>query len=187
MLRVQVAASREGSQPPSAPEVPAGASALSEACIQCARHSTQLLTQAWIDGSFVAFDCFFTQYLFSSLTVLAISSILDGKDDQAVRGSFEEASRLLNQLKDAGSHVVHEYCHHVNAIEAALNAHTKMMMHPETLSVLKTSIIPEPTMSQLKIRSSVWYLLFRSGAGTIRRGPRRGLFTFRPANLSSTI
>lgn len=36
--------------------------------------------------------------------------------------------------------------------------------------------------NQLKIRSSVWYLLFRSGAGTIRRGPRRGLFTFRPAN-----
>lgn len=59
--------------PRRSPKVPAGALALPEACIRCVRHSRQLLIQAWIDDSFVIFDWFFTQRLFSSLTVLAIS------------------------------------------------------------------------------------------------------------------
>ncbi|OGM49680.1 hypothetical protein ABOM_001806 [Aspergillus bombycis] len=116
-------------------ELPTSASALSEACIRCARHSVQLLSQSWIDGLFVTFDCFFTRYLFSSLTILAISSILEGQDNQGDRDSFEEASRLLAELKDAGNCVAQEYCHHVEVIEAALTAHAKRMMLSESSSV----------------------------------------------------
>ncbi|PLB48786.1 hypothetical protein P170DRAFT_383081 [Aspergillus steynii IBT 23096] len=124
-LRVQVAAA---GSPGSSAQVPMSASALSEACIRCARHSVQLLAQSWIDGSFVTFDCFFTQYLFSSLTVLAISSLLYGSDSQDDRGLFEEATRLLLELKEAGNCVAQEYCHHVDVIETALAAYAKRIL-----------------------------------------------------------
>ncbi|GAB1190882.1 hypothetical protein APSETT444_000047 [Aspergillus pseudonomiae] len=61
----------------------------------------------------------------------AISSILEGQDNQGDRDSFEEASRLLAELKDAGNCVAPEYCHHVEVIEAALTAHAKRMMLSE--------------------------------------------------------
>lgn len=93
--------------------------------MRCARHSAQLLAQSWIDGFFFTFDCFYTQYLFSSLVVLAIASILDGQDNQADRDTFEEASHLLRELKEAGNCIAQEYCHHLEAIEAALFAYTK--------------------------------------------------------------
>ncbi|KAJ5357017.1 hypothetical protein N7517_011626 [Penicillium concentricum] len=125
-LRIQVAAQEKGPTASSF-QVPTTALALSEACVRCARHSAQLLTQSWIDGSFFTFDCFFTQYLFSSLVVLAIASILDGQDNQINCDTFEEASRLLRELKEAGNCVAQEYCHHIEAIEAALFAHTKPM------------------------------------------------------------
>ncbi|KAI1044250.1 hypothetical protein LB504_012986 [Fusarium proliferatum] len=123
-LRVRVAAARI-STPSSAMHVPASASALSEACAKCARHSVRLLTQAWIDGIFVTFDCFFTRYLFSSLTILAVASMLDGKDNTADRESFGEAASLLRQLKDAGNCVAQEYCHHVEAMEAAISEYVR--------------------------------------------------------------
>lgn len=148
MIRVQVMASRAGIQPPSAVEVSAGASALSEACIRFARHSAQLLMQSWIEGSFVTFDCFFTQYLFSSLTVLAVSSILNGKDSAADRSLFEGITHLLNQLKEAGSHVAHEYCHHVDAVTSALTSYDERMAAREgtvdiRLPMNQQSEIPE--------------------------------------------
>ncbi|KAJ5395082.1 uncharacterized protein N7487_009385 [Penicillium crustosum] len=123
-LRIQVAAPQEGPTVSSF-QVPTTALALSEACVRCARHSAQLLAQSWIDGFFFTFDCFYTQYLFSSLVVLAIASILVGQDNQADRDSFEEASHLLRELKDAGNCIAQEYCHHLEAIEAALFAYTK--------------------------------------------------------------
>ncbi|PYH76339.1 hypothetical protein BO82DRAFT_387384 [Aspergillus uvarum CBS 121591] len=125
-LRVQIANSRGGSQTGS--EVPATASALVEACIRCARHSAQLLAQSWIDGLFTNYDCFFTQYLFSSLTILAISSIYFGQEAHTDRNSYQEASRLLAELKDVGNFVAQEYYHHVEAITAALAAYAKTVI-----------------------------------------------------------
>ncbi|KAB8203806.1 fungal-specific transcription factor domain-containing protein [Aspergillus parasiticus] len=141
ILRIQVTGSSSATS-----ELPTSASALSEACIRCARHSAQLLTQSWIDGLFVTFDCFFTHYLFSSLTILAISSILEGQDNQSDRDSFEEASRLLAELKGAGNVVAQEYCHHVEVIGAALTAHAKRTMLSESLDVLTNGA---PSTSQL--------------------------------------
>jgi hypothetical protein len=123
--------------------------ALSEACVRCARRSAQLHAQSCIDGSFATFDCFLTQYLFASLVVLAISSILDGQDEQAGRDAFEEASRLLRELKEAGDCVVHEYCHHIGATEAALSALGNLMMTAEALGVSEAPAMDSATDYQV--------------------------------------
>ncbi|GJC88389.1 putative transcriptional regulatory protein C3C7.04 [Colletotrichum liriopes] len=101
-------------------QVPASAITLSEACIRCARHSVRLLTDSWIDGSFATFDYFYTQYLFSALTILAASSLLDGPESRSDREAFEEAARFLSQLRDAGNFGAQEYCHHVDVMRAEL-------------------------------------------------------------------
>ncbi|KAI7780381.1 fungal specific transcription factor [Diaporthe eres] len=121
-LRLQIAASRAN---PSAisPKIPPSATVLSQACIRSARHSTRLLTRAWIDGNFVTFDCFYTQSLFSSLIILAVSSLLDGIGSRQDREAYEEASRLLEQLKTAGNLVAQECSRHVEAIEGTMLAH----------------------------------------------------------------
>ncbi|KAI0543250.1 fungal-specific transcription factor [Xylaria digitata] len=147
-LRMQVTASQSTTSPPSTSQVPTSAAALSEACIRCARHSFQLLGQSWIDGTFVTFDCFFTQYLFSSMTILAISSILDKQDSHADRDSFGEASRLLKELKGAGNCIAQEYCHHIEMIEAALSDHVKAMTAPQATSVLGPAAMSAPASSQ---------------------------------------
>lgn len=99
---------------------------LSETCIRCARHSCRLLRECWIDGSFATFDYFYTQYLFSSLCVLAVASLLDGKESRSDREQFEEAAQFLAQLKEAGSFAAQEFSQHIDAIKACMEtAHAK--------------------------------------------------------------
>lgn len=100
--------------------IPETASVLAEACIKCARHSCHLLTESWINGSFKAFDYFSTQYLFSAATVLAVSSLLNGKQWQADRNGFETAAQFLAELKANGSFAATEYCQHIDAMRLAM-------------------------------------------------------------------
>lgn len=130
-LRIQVAVSRPDASP-SPSKIPPSATALSQACIRCAQQSLKLLTRAWIDGTFVTFDCFFTQHLFSSLTILAISSLLDGVGSRHDRDSYEEASHLLGQLKNAGNMVAQEYSRHVETMETTMQA--RMKVNPQSQS-----------------------------------------------------
>ncbi|KAI0543409.1 fungal-specific transcription factor domain-containing protein [Xylaria curta] len=159
-LRVQIAASRSKASTPSL-KIPLSATALSQACIRCAHQSIRFLKRAWIDGTFVTFDCFFTQHLFSSLTILAISSVLDGIGCRHDRDSYEEASHLLDQLKMAGNMVAQECCHHVEAMESALLAHVKVNLPSQPDVAGRSSTIaggsfatadmpwPEPSLQQL--------------------------------------
>ena len=72
-------------------------------------------------------DYFYTQYLFTVATVLAISSLIDGKDSQADRESFETAAEFLSQLKDSGNFVAAEFNQHVDAMKALFaSVETKM-------------------------------------------------------------
>ncbi|KAF5604817.1 positive activator of transcription [Fusarium pseudocircinatum] len=98
VLRTHVSA--WDTQPRTEPQIPVSAMTLSEACIRCARHSCRLLIDCWIDGSFATFDYFYTQYLFSSATVLAISSLIDGKECRSDKEQFESAAQFLHQLKE---------------------------------------------------------------------------------------
>lgn len=149
VLRIHVS-SWPSSTPVSEYQIPASALALSEACIRCARQSIQLLTDCWIDGSFATFDYFYTEYLFSALTILAVSGLLDGKDSGSYKDSFHEAARFLSQLKDAGNYVAHEYYRHIEAIRAALETvYTKRKAAMETLRVTDeadfVSNLPQPS------------------------------------------
>ncbi|KDN61626.1 putative fungal specific transcription factor [Colletotrichum sublineola] len=113
-------------------QVPASAITLSEACIRCARHSVRVLTDSWIDGSFATFDYFYTQYLFSALTILAASSLLDGPESRSDREAFEESARFLSQLRDAGNFAAKEYCRHADVLRAELEGfYAKRMGLPE--------------------------------------------------------
>lgn len=116
--------------------MPASAITLAEACVRCARHSVRLLTDSWIDGSFATFDYFYTQYLFSALTILAAASLLDGPESRSDREAFEESARFLSQLKDAGNFAAQEYCHHLDVMKAELErVYAKRMGLPETSRV----------------------------------------------------
>ncbi|GKT46351.1 uncharacterized protein ColSpa_06532 [Colletotrichum spaethianum] len=95
---------------------------LAETCIRCARHSCRLLTECWIDGSFATFDYFYTQYLFSAATILAASSLLNGKESHNDREQFEEAAQFLSQLKDNGNFAAEEFCQHIDAMKKTMAA-----------------------------------------------------------------
>lgn len=120
------------------PEIPATAKTLGEACIRWARQSCRILTECWIDGSFPTFDYFFTQYLFSASIVLAISSLLGGRDARSDIEQFETASQLLSQLKDSGSFAGEEFCQHIKAMTelmAAAEARRRKITLPPVVQV----------------------------------------------------
>lgn len=94
--------------------------ALAEACIRCARHSHQLLTDCWIDGSFAIFDYTYTQYLFSATTILAISSLSLGRADQEDRDSFEYAHQFIDQLRRNGNFAALEFWRHVDEVKIGM-------------------------------------------------------------------
>ncbi|TEA17097.1 putative transcriptional regulatory protein [Colletotrichum sidae] len=120
VLRTHVASWGTSATPE--PQIPATAMTLAEACIRCARHSCRLLADSWIDGSFFTFDYFYTQYLFSAATILAIASLLGGKESHNDRGQFEQAALFLSQLKDNGNYAAEEFCRHIEAMKVVMDA-----------------------------------------------------------------
>ncbi|KAM0490622.1 hypothetical protein ACHAP8_011392 [Fusarium lateritium] len=118
VLRTHVAA--WNTQPRTEPQIPVSAMTLSEACVRCARHSCRLLIECWIDGSFATFDYFYTQYLFAAATVLAISSLIDGKESRSDKEQFESAAQFLAQLKENGNFAAEEFCRHIDAMKVCM-------------------------------------------------------------------
>ncbi|KAK5101418.1 hypothetical protein LTS08_005025 [Lithohypha guttulata] len=96
--------------------------ALSEACIRCARHSHRLLTDTWIDGSFAIFDYTYTQYLFASATILAISSLSIGQNDESDKDGFESACQFIEQLHQNGNYGAKEMVRHLEGIKLSMAA-----------------------------------------------------------------
>jgi len=116
--------------------------ALAEACIRCARHSHRLLTDTWIDGSFAIYDYTYTQYLFSAATILAISSISIGQNDDSDKDGFDSASQFLDQLKQNGNYAAKEFCQHLQAIRLSLTAF-RNPASPDTFNAFALSF-PQP-------------------------------------------
>lgn len=96
--------------------------ALAEACIRCARHSLRMLTDSWIDGSLAMFDYNYTQYLFSAATILGISILSVGRNDQDDLDAFDSACHFLQVLKDNGNFSAIEYCQHLDFMRIASQA-----------------------------------------------------------------
>ena len=133
--------------------IPPSAQTLIQRCIRCARHTCRVLSESWIKGAFPALYHDLTQYLFSSLTVLAISCLLppsvtssadpsrredqcgdDAGPDISDREVFEEAVELLEQVKESGNFAAREFSRHVRLIvrvvEDALEEETRQPDEP---------------------------------------------------------
>jgi proline utilization trans-activator len=97
------------------------AQALADTCIQCARHSYNLLSESWLRGAFAVFDYFSTHYLFSCATVLAVSSLLGREDGHHDGDHFEVASQFLEQLQNNGNYCAREFYGHINAMKRSMD------------------------------------------------------------------
>lgn len=93
---------------------------LATACVRRARQSTGLLSRAWTDGSFQTFDQFYTQFLFSSSTILGLSALLQGPDWDDDRQDFLLGLSFLHQLERNGNFGAREFCTHADAIDELL-------------------------------------------------------------------
>lgn len=93
---------------------------LAETCLQCSRHSYRLLSEAWVHGSFVIFDYFYTQYLFSAATNLALSSLLGSPQSQKDEDNFNTAADIIHQLMRSGNFAGKEFCEHLDAIRESM-------------------------------------------------------------------
>jgi hypothetical protein len=95
---------------------------LAETCIQCARHSYRIITDAWIHGTFATFDYFNTQYLFSAATIMAVSSLLKSPQSKSDGDNFDNAVELLRQLAQSGSFAAKEFFEHIKAMKQSMAA-----------------------------------------------------------------
>ncbi|KAM0717252.1 hypothetical protein Q7P37_007104 [Cladosporium fusiforme] len=97
---------------------------LTTACVRYARQSMDLLKRSWADGTFLTFDYFHVQFLFSSATILALSALLQGTGWANDREDFLLACSFLHQLEQNGNFVAKEFSAHVDALK-------KMMLEEE--------------------------------------------------------
>lgn len=100
--------------------VPGNIDAIAVSCIRCAHHSRSILSESWIDGSFKSFDYFYTRYLFSTATVLGISSHFGDPESVRDQEDFTLADELLKKLKDSGSLPAMEFHQHIEALKSCL-------------------------------------------------------------------
>lgn len=110
-------------------KIPQSATTLCELCIGYARDSCRLLTDSWIDGSFMMFDYSFTQYMFASATLVRVASLLPGYGAVSDLGSFHRLAEFLSQLKSNGNFVAVEFCAHIEALEHLLSLDTLQHTH----------------------------------------------------------
>lgn len=114
-----------------------------------------MLTESWIDGSFATFDYTNTQYLFSSATILAISSISIGKSTESDAENFTTACEWVEQLGHNGNFAATEFSQHLTATAVAINSFNGGLSRPSndtvsgtlTNDAFGTSIDPSPAPS----------------------------------------
>lgn len=146
------ARTNQGSNP--SPPFSEGARKIAQTCVQCARHSFRLLSEAWIEGAFAIFDYFHTQYLFSAATILAVSALSDTRFESSDADDFETACQILSQLAQSGNFGAREFCLHIDAMKhsigtSRLTARDSQFSTPTPSSIpLSTQQTFDPFMSQ---------------------------------------
>ncbi|KAF7918537.1 uncharacterized protein EAE98_009780 [Botrytis deweyae] len=103
-------------------QIPDLAQTLAESCVHYARESCDLLLECWSDGIFDTFNYSFTQYLFSSAVVLAISSSIESSNSQSDLERFQFATSLLERLDQNGNFAAKEFCCHIRSTTSVLQA-----------------------------------------------------------------
>ncbi|KAJ4349390.1 uncharacterized protein N0V89_008005 [Didymosphaeria variabile] len=137
--------SRSDPPPNPMPTLSDSARTLAETCIQCARHSYRIITDAWIHGTFATFDYFNTQYLFSAATILAVNSLLHTPQSKSDGDSFDNAVELLRQLAQSGSFGAKEFCQHIDAMQQSMAAARNGALPQSTLGTPVE--LQQPSMS----------------------------------------
>lgn len=66
------------------------------------------------------FDYFYTQYLFSAATNLALSSLLGSTQSQSDGDNFNTAVDIIRQLSQSGNFAAKEFCEHLDAMEESM-------------------------------------------------------------------
>jgi proline utilization trans-activator len=115
-----------------------GARRISQTCIQCARHSFRLLSEAWLQGSFAIFDYFKTQYLFSAAIILVISALSDKNNDIHDADDFDTSIQILSQLAQSGNFGAKEFCLHIDAMKTTIEESALNMREPLTIIPIST-------------------------------------------------
>lgn len=126
-------------------QIPESAWTLSESCIRHARQSGRLLTDSWMNGSFMTFDYSYTQYAFSATCVLIISKSLDSQDHASDTGQVKCLSDLLLQLKQHGNFVAKEFCTHIDAIQRLPAAMDTELFHGSGAPRLSCGNLEDPS------------------------------------------
>ncbi|QKD56854.2 uncharacterized protein FOBCDRAFT_203907 [Fusarium oxysporum Fo47] len=113
--------------PPCPPQNTYFESSLLEAGIECAQQTCKFLIESWIRGSFLTFDCVYTRYLFSALTILLLAYMLNDEEYNEVQGQFEVAAHILTQLKESGNALAAEYCLHIDGMRRMMSRHETVL------------------------------------------------------------
>jgi proline utilization trans-activator len=98
-------------------QIPAHVNTIAEACIHAARHSNELLTEAWTEGTLATFGYFDAQYIFSSAVVLEIASILNSQSIDSTL--MQSSAHQLQFMAESGNLAATEFCGHLDAVKLA--------------------------------------------------------------------
>lgn len=91
----------------------------------------------------MVFDFFYTQYLFSAATILAISTLLHGKDRQSDEDQFEVTVSFLVQLQDNGNYAAAEFHKHIEAItDLMYSTKVRLGSNPQVKMPQRHRILP---------------------------------------------
>lgn len=85
------------------------------------------------------FDYFYTQNLFLTAVILAISSLLNDDTNHHDLEKFDALTLLLSQLGDSGNFVAGEFMEHISAIKPLLHAAHRDGVHDQSNLSLSTS------------------------------------------------
>ncbi|GAB7353472.1 hypothetical protein MBLNU459_g3928t2 [Dothideomycetes sp. NU459] len=101
--------------------------ALSEACIQAARASNNILTQCFIENSLAVYGYFDAHYLFSSTLILIMSAVMEPNpiDSDAVQTGLS----LLQTMRDSGNISANGYYDRLTQIKIRIARLRSAMMH----------------------------------------------------------
>lgn len=103
------------------------------------------MLQSWVNGEFHIFDYSYVRYLFSSATILAISSTLDREESSNDKDEFNLAIGFLQQLEQNGNPAATEFYAHIDETRKSLETRPSAHDCPDTLTTYEDGGSQLPT------------------------------------------
>jgi proline utilization trans-activator len=119
-------------------QIPAHVNTIAEACIHAARHSNELLTEAYTEGTLATFGYFDAQYIFSSAVVLEIASILNSHNIDSTL--MQSSAHQLQFMAESGNLAAIEFCGHLDAVKLACEEYrSRVVISTDTSATLNAN------------------------------------------------